>query len=503
MKKRSIQLIIMAFISLLLLGGGIFSFVRQNNSGLSETGSQAVTESKEQTQQEGQKLFSDVNDNINLISYTYNKENIELSFQENEWHNQESKAFPLDQNKAAAMASALTNLTYYDAFPKTSGELADYGLKTPALTVSFQTSAGVQNSVSFGDINAVTGFQYCLVNGSDSIYLVDSSVANALSLGRDELMSYDSLPSYTTSDVTALIVQSESGTYQCTYSESGSSKQYTVYPWQETSTKKDKALDTTSFSSFLSGICSMDIAKCIDYEPSKKDLKKYHLSENNTCKLTVSYQLEQENDMETDTADANNSQKVQEPVYEQYSYNITIGKDYNKDYAYMTFSLSDYVYLIDKETADMIRSFSPSHYEPLDVCLIPLDTINTLDISFGGKDGFTISRGSTTTTDDFGSETIQYLYYKDKKEIDSDAFETLYDSFTSMKAEKQIKETKTSEKTPVLTLDFHRNTEDFSEMTLNFYTYDTNYYLVEFNGHRNLLVNRMDIEHYIEEWKEL
>ena len=151
----------------------------------------------------------------------------------------------------------------------------------------------------------------------------------------------------------------------------------------------------------------------------------------------------------------------------------------------------------------MIRSFSPSHYEPLDVCLIPLDTINTLDISFGGKDGFTISRGSTTTTDDFGSETIQYLYYKDKKEIDSDAFETLYDSFTSMKAEKQIKETKTSEKTPVLTLDFHRNTEDFSEMTLNFYTYDTNYYLVEFNGHRNLLVNRMDIEHYIEEWKEL
>ena len=38
-----------------------------------------------------------------------------------------------------------------------------------------------------------------------------------------------------------------------------------------------------------------------------------------------------------------------------------------------------------------------------------------------------------------------------------------------------------------------RNTEDFSEMTLEFVQYDSNFYLASFNGEQRLLVNRNDV----------
>ena len=46
---------------------------------------------------------------------------------------------------------------------------------------------------------------------------------------------------------------------------------------------------------------------------------------------------------------------------------------------------------------------------------------------------------------------------------------------------------------PEISFTFHRNTEDFSEMTLEFVQYDNNFYLVSFNGEQRLLVNRNDV----------
>ncbi len=487
MKKIYIQLIIMGLLSLLLLGGGLFSYSRKKTD--NHSGSTSQTK-QQQTQQQ---LFGNKDHNITFISYTQDKEKITLFFKENKWQNKESAYFPLDQSKASAIASILTNLTYYEKFPISSGNLADYGLQNPSFTMNFQTNNGKKECISFGDINGVTGYQYCLVDNRDFVYMIDASIVNSLSLDRDALMLYDSLPSSTASNVIKLTLKSEKGTYQCTYSENGSPQQYAVYPWQETSKRQDRALDTSSFSSFLSGICSMKIAKCINYKPTKKDLKSYGLTGKNTCKATIAYQLEQEQD----TSGDDNSQVVTEPEYEHNQYEIVIGKDYNKEYAYMTFSQSDYVYCIDKQTADTIRSFSPSNYEPLDVCVIPLDTVDSLDVYVGDKEHFTISRGSVAATDEYGSKTVEYLYYKDKKEIDSNSFETIYDRFTSMKAEKKVKETDTAKQKLVLQVIFHRNTEQFQKMTLSFYTYNANYYLAEFNGHANLLVNRMDVEHFI------
>lgn len=491
MKKTHIQLISMGLLSLLLLGGGLFSYSHKKIENHSDSTSQTEEQKLEQ------QIFENQDHMITCISYTQNKENITLFFKENKWQNKESADFPLDQSKVSAMASILTNLTYYEKFPSSSGNLKDYGLQNSSFTVSFQTNNGMTERISFGEINAVTGYQYCLVDNRDFVYMIDASVVNSLSLDRDALMTYDSLPSCTASNVTKLILTSHSGSYQCTYSETGSPQQYTVYPWQETSKNLDTALDTSSFTAFLSGICSMEIAKCINYKPTEKDLKNYGLTGKNTCKATIVYQLEQ------DTSGDDDSQQVTKSEHKQYQYKIVIGKDYNKEYTYMTFSQSDYVYLIDKEAADTLRSFSPSNYEPLDVCFIPLDTVDTLDVFVGDKEHFTISRGSVATTDEYGSKTVTYLYYKDKKEIDSDSFETLYDRFSSMKAEKKGKETDTSKQKLVLQVIFHRNTKQFQEMALSFYTYNDNYYVAEFNGHSNLLVNRMDVEHFINSLQQM
>ena len=65
---------------------------------------------------------------------------------------------------------------------------------------------------------------------------------------------------------------------------------------------------------------------------------------------------------------------------------------------------------------------------------------------------------------------------------------------TAMIAADTIEDSSAYQDEPYLTIDFVRNTEKFSNMTLKFIPYDINYYLVEFNGMRNVLVTKRDVE---------
>lgn len=89
--------------------------------------------------------------------------------------------------------------------------------------------------------------------------------------------------------------------------------------------------------------------------------------------------------------------------------------------------------------------------------------------------------------------TLSFVYSEDGAELSELDAENLLEALEDMQSEGEGSAENAIGASPEISFTFHRNTEDFSEMTLEFIQYDNNFYLVSFNGEQRLLVNRNDV----------
>lgn len=102
------------------------------------------------------------------------------------------------------------------------------------------------------------------------------------------------------------------------------------------------------------------------------------------------------------------------------------------------------------------------------------------------------------------TETVT-SYSIDGAELSELDVENLLEALEEMQSEGEGSAESAIGTSPEICFTFHRNTEDFSEMTLEFVQYDNNFYLVSFNGEQRLLGNRNDVadlSELISTWRE-
>lgn len=127
------------------------------------------------------------------------------------------------------------------------------------------------------------------------------------------------------------------------------------------------------------------------------------------------------------------------------------------------------------------------------------DTVDRLDITLDGTT-YTISFDETETEVDGETETTT-RYTWDGQELDSTDVESMLSAVNSLTAAGDA--SGSADGSPLVTFTFHRNTNDFSQLTLTLYPWDTGSCLAVFTGESGRLVDRSAVTDLTEQIQAL
>ena len=172
------------------------------------------------------------------------------------------------------------------------------------------------------------------------------------------------------------------------------------------------------------------------------------------------------------------------------NYASSIGNtDDNGDYYACVKGYEDAVYLLPKESVNSLLELKPFNLLLKIPALVNIDTLDSVDMNIGKK---------TYTMKLDGGD-----YKFGKKTVKKEKFTELYQAIQSVMLDSEIEETKdAADKEEVLTVTFHRNTEEAPEVTLKYYTYDDTYDSVEINGTEKFLVKAEDVDALVKQIKK-
>lgn len=149
---------------------------------------------EEQVTNENIMVVEASNTDIDSITYTYDGQTIGfVKNSEGNWVVDGEEEFPLNTSKVQVMAGCLGLLTA-DLEVEANGNLADYGLEEPEITVVF-TANGTTQTLAVGDQYPYGDERYVSSSLHDGkIYVVTSLIADDFDLTRNDLFNAIVLP---------------------------------------------------------------------------------------------------------------------------------------------------------------------------------------------------------------------------------------------------------------------------------------------------------------------
>lgn len=359
--------------------------------------------------------------------------------------------------------------------------LEDYGLDEPVLTIFALDEDGTEYTYAFGNLNDMTGEYYLLYNGDEStVYLMDSQLYDAFSMDLYDMVEMEDLPEF--GSVTALSVEQPSGSLALRYEEDRSALSCNSSKhWFLEQGDSLLALDTSKVSSLTSAVTGLYWQSCVNYDADAEELAAWGLDDN-AAVVTAVYTAAVDEGEET---------------AEEETFTLRLGNS-GTDGTYAMLEGSSMVYLISTDTADSLRYASYASLRSDSICTMDWDTVDRLDITLDGTT-YTISFDVTETETEDGTET-ETLYTWNGQELDSTAVGNMLSAVNSLTATADASGSAGEE--PLLT--FHRSTgDDFAELTLTLYAWDTGSCLASFSGEGSRLVDRSAVTDLTEQIQAL
>lgn len=416
------------------------------------------------------------------LSWTDDSGTLTLESGEDGWTWTDDAAFPLDQTVPEDMTAALSSASASRQIDAPES-LEDYGLDEPVLTISALDKDGTEYTYAFGNLNDMTGEYYLLYNGDEStVYLMDSQLYDAFSMDLYDMVEMEDLPEF--GSVTALSVEQPSGSLALRYEEDSSALSYNSSKhWFLEQGDSLLALDTSKVSSLTSAVTGLYWQSCVNYDADAEELAAWGLDDN-AAVVTAVYTAAVDEGEET---------------AEEETFTLRLGNS-GTDGTYAMLEGSSMVYLISTDTADSLRYASYASLRSDSICTMDWDTVDRLDITLDGTT-YTISFDVTETETEDGTET-ETLYTWNGQELDSTAVGNMLSAVNSLTATADASGSAGEE--PLLTFTFHRNTgDDFAELTLTLYAWDTGSCLASFSGEGSRLVDRSAVTDLTEQIQAL
>ena len=236
------------------------------------------------------------------------------------WECQDQPDFPLSSLYSSRMESAVSPVTATRRLEK-PGDLLEYGLSEPWLTVTVEYEGGQAATYQVGDQNALTGEYYVLPLDGEWVYTVSDVMPGAFTCALMDIVEYETVDSI--SDVRAYSLTSPDGAL----------------------TQPQELSETLT-----NAIVGFSWSDCVSWQAQREDLSAWGLDKPSVCVVTY-VTTEYQDSGETD----GEGQAVAEAVETEHSFTLHIGS-YTQDgaYAYARLPGSSMVYAIAASTADAL-----------------------------------------------------------------------------------------------------------------------------------------------------
>lgn len=408
---------------------------------------------------------------IKKISYTSIGLKHSFAIENGVWVYQEEENFPVTQSAINNMATALCDIVYTRKF-EDDPEITEYAaLDTPFCEIGVEYADGSSASYKLGTLNEVTETYYFSCDGDPAIYMVKKLDFNAFTKSIYEISEAAALPSVLMTDMTAVEIITPESDLKVSKLEEGSGEFYSeLIKWKSVENGITRPADETNALIFANNLFTVVLRNCVGYtgfESTK--LEDFGLDEPSAIYRVYT-----------------NNNDV--PVF-----GLIMGDADPEGRLYFMVEGSKFIYQCTTTFAEKIAGIDVMSFLPPSVCSIGLSELKNLTFSFDSK--------SYLLNADRSGEEVRYTL--DGKEVADVPVMNLIIELSSMTAGSAIKDSSEITEEAYLTIDFERSTERFSNMTLKFIPYDINYYLVEFNDMRNILVTKRDVEDLIAVFKVL
>lgn len=140
---------------------------------------------------------------VSALSWTQDGESFAFSLGESVWMKEDDAAFPVNQSALDSLAGKISGLTAVRELTDVTRP-EDYGLDAPAFCVTAKDEDGGETVYALGDQTPFEDGYYLSVSGSESVYVIEISLATAFDKTLTQLASMESMPAVT--DVTRLTV---------------------------------------------------------------------------------------------------------------------------------------------------------------------------------------------------------------------------------------------------------------------------------------------------------
>ena len=165
------------------------------------------------------------------------------------------------------------------------------------------------------------------------------------------------------------------------------------------------------------------------------------------------------------------------------------------------------VYTISAENLDSIIKEELSSYLDTYVNNVSFADLSKLEVIKDQQTYVLTSKSaekesSSDEKQDEEESEIELKYYVNEREVDSSEFLAFYSSVSGMDSNSRLESKPETEGEPELTIRFYDNVSG-TETSVDYYAYDSNFYLTIDNEDNYLLVNKMNVKDMIEKFDKL
>ena len=413
-------------------------------------------------------------DSVTALSFKYTGS---LSFERDNgtWYSDDDPDFPLDSSRIDRMVSAISSISAERTIDEPSA-LSEYGLSDPICQVTVSTGSE-QSVLSFGSEAELGGNRY-MSTGDGKVYLVDKNIIDSFDCGLYDLVTKEQLPNM--SNIVSFTVESGDSHYELDHIENSGLAYSDGYVWFYKDGDDYLTLDTALTNAFTGKITGLTWGECVNYKANDNDLKAYSLAKP-TAVVKVDYIESSEVATSMTDSDGNTIYDTQET---EHTFKLEIG-GYLDDKCYARIAGSQMVYLIDGTICDNLLHATYESLQPDEVLDMDWDAVDSVDVDLPN------SSAAFTKSENADGET-SWLLDGEEKEL-----QPILDRLNEM-----LPSDSGSEKEPganaLLRFTFHRNTDKFKTVVLEFYDYDSSNCLVSLDGSARLLVARSDFSAVLE-----
>lgn len=472
--KKALRLIILLGVIILLLI--LYLFLRNYNQ---------AQEQKEDEEAEDEVILSFEEDDIKNISFLISGEEVSFSKEEEEWIYDKDNAFPVNQEQMGILTDSLAEVTANRVLTNVE-DLSTYGLDDPEDIIQVTSSDDEVTKITVGNTNESTGDCYIYLNDDNkTVYTVTGDLSTVFS---GNLMNYaegEDYPTITSSNIEKIELSGNENSFVLEKSDNSTSG------WILTDASGNQVdVDSSYVSTLQSAVSGLSYSNYYEYNCT--DYSVYGLDQPYAV-LTVDYTetVTEDDEEKSEEENSEESEDTEEAETEEVDRKIVlyIGNENDEGNRYVYTEGSTEVHGISTDFLSEILQPSNENVENKSVNNIPISSLEKLTVEYGGESHEFEIKEETTEGDSENEETTETVYYRDGEKVDSLSFSSFYNKAIGMTAQEITEDNPTGE--AEMRLVFEKS--DGTSVTVDYYSYDTNFYLAARQDGKKFLINKMNV----------